>query len=225
MKNDRVRNLTLASLLASSFTSSLASLSASLLVVSACAGGANDDGELVDLQLAAAEAMLSPQVCPDDTPAELAPAEDQDLAFVLDATGVQKYSCNATCNGAEWTFVAPEADLFERHRLVGTHYAGPTWEYEDGSTVVAAVVAGATLDATAIPWVLLSAVSHGDIVGEMTEVTAIQRLETTGGLAPATGCDVHHLGATADVPYTARYFFYYTSTQPPQANTRCGATR
>ena len=105
-------------------------------------------------------------------------------------------------------FRAPEADLFgKRGRIAGSHYAGPTWEGLDGSTVVAGRVAGVTVDATAIPWLLLQATSNtGD--GRMSDVTFIQRLETVGGLAPATGCDAAHIGAVADVPYTALYAFY-----------------
>ncbi len=43
--------------------------------------------------------------------------------------------------------------------------------------------------------------------GKMSGVTFIQRLETTGGLAPATGCDATTVGAGARVPYTAAYYF------------------
>lgn len=42
----------------------------------------------------------------------------------------------------------------------------------------------------------------------MSEVTYIQRLDTQGGLAPATGCDAAHEGATARIGYTATYYFY-----------------
>ena len=37
---------------------------------------------------------------------------------------------------------------------------------------------------------------------------AVQRINTVGGLAPATGCDAAHAGATAPVFYTADYWFY-----------------
>ena len=199
---------------------------ASLLVAPACVAEVDDDGQLdgnTDDDLGLTEATRS-SVCPAGTPAALAPPSDQNLAFYLDATGVQKYSCNATATGATWSFVAPVADLLDDCRQVGTHYAGPTWEYRDGSTVVAAKVAGATVDPTAIPWLLLTAVSHGGPAGKMTGVTSIQRLSTAGGNAPAAGCDGTHLGATIDVPYTARYFFYRTSLNSPLRNTRCGAT-
>jgi hypothetical protein len=195
-------------------------LSAAALAAALAACGL-EDADLEDT--GSTESAISRRVCPAGVPASLAPAADQDLKFVLNATGVQKYTCAATDTGFAWTFVAPEADLFRRGCQVGIHYAGPTWEYQDGSTVVAARVAGATIDPTAIPWLLLAATSHGAERGKMTPVTSIQRLSTTGGLAPATGCDAEHAGATADVPYTADYFFYRTKTKHQERNVRCGA--
>jgi hypothetical protein len=170
--------------------------------------------------------------CPANTPAALAPAADQDLAFVLDAVGTQNYACVATATGFAWQFVAPEANLY-RHdddrelddadHVFGHHFAGPTWQYEDGSSVVGKKVAAATVDQTAIPWLLLVAASHGgDPDGRMAPVTAIQRLDTHGGLAPASGCDADHVGAAASPIYTARYFFYVTRTPYGRANVRCG---
>ena len=154
--------------------------------------------------------------CPAGIPASLAPAADQDLAFALDATGVQIYSCNAA--GA-WVFVAPEANVGRGDQSFIHHYAGPTWEWLDGSLVVGARVAGATVDATAIPWLLLRVASHGAIEGKMSTISSIQRVTTVGGLAPAGACTP---GATADVPYTAAYLFYRTKTDHPENNTRCG---
>lgn len=148
--------------------------------------------------------------CPANTPSSLAPPSDQELAFVTAASGVQEY----TCNGTAWVFVAPDAQLYPDHagdqdEAVGHHFAGPTWEwYEDGSTVVGKKVAAATPDPASIPWLLLQGVSHGPNDGRMSDVTYVQRLETSGGNAPATGCDAAHVGASANVPYTARYFFY-----------------
>ncbi|HMJ12980.1 MAG TPA: DUF3455 domain-containing protein, partial [Polyangiaceae bacterium] len=88
-----------------------------------------------------------------------------------------------------------------------THYAGPTWEYRDGSKVVAARVSGFTADPTAIPLLLLSAVSH-EGKGKMSKVTYIQRLDTAGGLAPTAGCDASHVGEIARAGYAATYVFY-----------------
>jgi hypothetical protein len=170
--------------------------------------GASPEPEAVgDVSQADSE---GPIACPAEVPAALAPAADETLAFALAATGVQIYDCKTTVTGHGWVFRAPDAVLFDSDgEVVGSHYAGPTWQSDDGSLVVAARRAGATVDATAIPWLLLGAVSHtGD--GRMANVTSIQRLDTTGGLAPATGCDADHVGARADVPYTAGYFFYRT---------------
>jgi hypothetical protein len=39
----------------------------------------------------------------------------------------------------------------------------------------------------------------------------VQRLDTVGGKAPATGCDAGHTGDVTGVDYTATYFFYEAS--------------
>jgi hypothetical protein len=54
---------------------------------------------------------------------------------------------------------------------------------------------------------LLQAAAH-EGNGVMSAVTYIQRLDTKGGLAPATGCDASRLGETARVDYSASYAFY-----------------
>jgi Protein of unknown function (DUF3455) len=179
--------------------------------------------------------LSSQHSCPANVPAALAPAADQDLAFSLDAIGTQNYVCAASTTGYAWTFVAPEAELFrDRHQChhrdaVVHHFAGPTWQsLDDGSSVVGVKVAGATVDATAIPWLLLTAASHGaptdgEDEGLMTPITSIQRLSTAAGLAPTTGCDATTVGATADVPYTATYMFYRTRpVTGHHHNVRCG---
>ncbi len=174
---------------------------------------------------ASADQPIERDACPDGVPAALAPADDQDLSFVFNASGVQEYTCQATATGFGWVFIAPDADLYltsNDSNIVGHHFAGPTWEYQDGSFVVARKVAGVTVDPTAIPWLLLVATSHGGPDGRMTDITSIQRLETVGGIAPATGCDADHAGAAADVPYTASYFFYVTRDPDKNNNQRCG---
>jgi Protein of unknown function (DUF3455) len=141
-------------------------------------------------------------------PEGLAVPAGQRLAFTLHAEGVQIYDCKAGADGAlAWVFRAPEADLFVGRHVVGNHYAGPTWEALDGSTVVGARVAGATVDSSAIPWLLLKA-SANTGRGLMSSVTYIQRLSTVAGLAPSTGCDASTAGAASEVSYTATYAFY-----------------
>ena len=54
---------------------------------------------------------------------------------------VQIYRCDATTSA--WTPVAPRADLYDdRGRLIGTHFARPTWQARDGSYVTAALGRG-----------------------------------------------------------------------------------
>jgi hypothetical protein len=148
-------------------------------------------------------------VCPAGVPAAIAPAADQTIKGKFNAVGVQVYMCNGVAAGPTWTFVAPQANLMrDDGRFVATHFIGPTWQGNDGSSVVGSKTAGATVDATAIPWLLLTATSHADEDGYFQDVTSIQRLATVGGIAPATGCDADHLGAIAQVPYSAEYVFY-----------------
>ncbi|HUJ62581.1 MAG TPA: DUF3455 domain-containing protein [Kofleriaceae bacterium] len=168
----------------------------------------------------ATEQDISASACPPNTPAALAPAADQDLAFVLDAQGTQRYQCVQSTTGYAWVFIAPDADLFDHDRRAAHHFAGPTWLYRDSSSVLGAKTASATVDPTAIPWLLLTVSSHGGDTGRLSDITSIQRLATTGGNAPATGCDADHVGTEADVLYTARYFFYRTRDRLD--NVRCG---
>lgn len=126
------------------------------------------------------------------------------VAFHVYAEGVQIYRWN----GTSWVFVAPEADLFAdigQNGVVGSHYAGPTWESNSGSKVVAMLLDRCTADVDAIDWFLLKAVSS-EGPGTFHRVTFIQRVNTTGGLAPSDPGNT--IGEIARVPYTAEYFFY-----------------
>jgi hypothetical protein len=174
------------------------------LALAGCAGsvesGANDS-------VAVSEAALA-QACVPDVPPELTVPDGNRLAFHLKGVGAQVYACSTTATGYGWVFQAPDADLlFPNGWVAGSHYAGPTWEVLDGSTVVGKKVAGVTVDPTAVPWLLLSAVSHTG-KGAMSNVSFIQRLSTTGGLAPTSACGADNLGEVANVPYTAQYYFF-----------------
>ncbi len=134
------------------------------------------------------------------------------VSFMTYATGFQVYTCTQTAPGVfAWVFTAPEADLYANAGFngggVGIHFAGPTWESNSGSSVVGTRLQGVSVNSTAIPWLLLGAVtSQGPGVFDGT--TYIQRVNTTGGLAPVTGADASTLGQQVRVPYTAEYFFY-----------------
>ncbi len=135
----------------------------------------------------------------------------QALVRTLWADGVQVYECRKAADASfpEWMFVAPEAKLMDANgTLVGTHYAGPTWEATDGSKVVGVVKAKAdAINPHAIPWLLLETHSTGG-PGVFARITAIQRVATVGGVAPETGCGTATIGKQERVHYTAQYAQY-----------------
>lgn len=140
-----------------------------------------------------------------------APASEV-LSLEAAATGVQIYECKPsrdTPTRFEWTFKEPEADLFDKAgRKIGKHYAGPTWEANDGSKVVGVVKARDDGPRTgAIPWLLLSAKSTSGS-GLLSRTTSIQRVDTVGGSAPNQACSQAHAGTQARVDYKATYYFY-----------------
>ncbi len=97
----------------------------------------------------------------------------------------------------------------------------PTWQSSLDSSVVWAKVYGPPLtagtdsscpNAGSIPCLLLQSIGSkpGPTGGKaLTKTTYIQRLNTAGGTAPATGCFVStDAGKQALVPYTADYYFF-----------------
>jgi hypothetical protein len=129
------------------------------------------------------------------------------------ANGVQIYACEAKESGFEWVFKAPDARLFDKQgRQVGTHFAGPTWKMDDGSTVVGEVVAAANApEPDAIPWLLLRAKSH-EGSGALSDAAYIRRADTKGGSKPRTGCDAAHHSEQTRAPYSATYQFFKAAT-------------
>ena len=118
------------------------------------------------------------------------------------AVGVPIYGCTA----AGWALVAPRAALYDHGRLVATHFAGPTWRAKDGSTVKATKVAGVPVAGT-IDWLKLQAVETTP--GRFGRTSFIQRINTTGGLAPAASqCTAETIGVQREIPYTADYRFF-----------------
>jgi hypothetical protein len=138
--------------------------------------------------------------------------EDGHKVFLVGhAVGVQIYRCNPGATGFTWGLVAPRADLYgDNGKLIATHYGGPTWEAADGSTVAATKVDGVIVDDTAIAWLLLKAAprTQVDDDGRLTETTFIQRVATTGGLAPDPSTCTDDTVDDVEVPYTADYYFW-----------------
>jgi hypothetical protein len=115
-------------------------------------------------------------------------------------SGDQVYGC---INGG-WALKAPEAKLLNQQgSVIGRHFAGPTWQLNDGSWVKGKAVAKqVSPDAAAVPWLLLESVGG---TGRFGTVRFIQRTGTHGGNAPDGSCS---RSAMRRVPYTATYSFY-----------------
>ena len=134
------------------------------------------------------------------------------LKFSARAQGYQIYQCGqdkADPKLYSWNFTGPQADLFDtKGDKVLSHYAGPTWEARDGSKIVGTVKANEkSPDPDAISWLLLEAKPTGT-AGTMNDVKYVQRLQTSGGKAPADGCKAETVGALKNVAYMAQYYFY-----------------
>ncbi|HEY1542795.1 MAG TPA: DUF3455 domain-containing protein [Xanthobacteraceae bacterium] len=143
---------------------------------------------------------------PADLPSALYPA-GMEPYLQVSATGAQIYACGISKGGGTWIFKAPEAELFDaQNRLVGKHYAGPTWEALAGGKIVGVVKASAPVGTGSIPWLLLDVTSR-EGAGVFSEARAILRIDTKGGVAPAQGCDEARAGQETRVPYMASYIF------------------
>jgi len=146
----------------------------------------------------------------------------------LDAAGHPRFA---------WTLFTPQATLFAHNmKEIGTHYFSPnpfepspspftdgpvraTWQdSKDTSTVWGKVVPGdsstdaAFVEPGAIAWLKVTVVGaeEGPTDGRaLTRTTYILRLNTSGGVAPSTGCaSASDVGNQAFIPYAADYYFY-----------------
>jgi hypothetical protein len=129
--------------------------------------------------------------------------------LTVHAKGDQIYQCSVNKGEYAWETKAPDAKLFDAQgNIVGNHSAGPLWEYKEGSRVVGRVIKKVgRASGKAISWLLVEVISHkGD--GLFTNVSFINRINTHGGLPPASGCDANHLGGEKRIAYTADYIFY-----------------
>ena len=188
-------------------------------------------GFIVSLpQLAHAQDISPPSVPPG---LEVDPGNE---VFLLGrGVGTQNYVCSpcdpttANCPlGVAFTLFTPQATLFDDFGdQLTTHFSSPnpveggiirvTWQdSRDTSRVWASLIKAVTVREDSIPWVKLNVKDTGTQAGptgdRLTKPTFIQRVNTVGGKAPATGClSSTDLGRQAFIPYTADYFFYKKS--------------
>jgi hypothetical protein len=159
--------------------------------------------------LVVASGGLSVSAAAQDAPKQLEPPAGEQLLLQVHAKGDQIYACKSDAGQFAWSLKAPDAQLFDKDgKLFGKHFAGPSWEANDGSRVTGKAVANSpSPDADSIPWLLVTVVSH-DGNGVLSRVTSIQRVNTKGGKAAASGCDASQVGKEIRVAYSADYRFF-----------------
>jgi hypothetical protein len=146
------------------------------------------------------------------------PPSSAHVMFTAKGSGTQIYKCLAQESGFAWVFQSPEAVLLDprTNQPLGTHAAGPTWTWKDGSAITGTVVQKqASPEPASIPWLLLKTQATGTTTGALSNVSYVRRSETQAGSAPATGCDARAAqeATTIHVPYVATYTFYSTDAK------------
>jgi Protein of unknown function (DUF3455) len=206
-------------------------------------------GLMTAVGIAAAAAAPKKDIVVPPVPANLAVPVGNSVYRVGHAIGTQDYVClpcpttspACTASGIIWTFFGPQATLFDDgDEQIITHFLSrnsdeggtprATWQDSRDSSAVWAFAPAANQSADphfvapgAIPWLRLQVVGtrSGPTDGDrLTVTTFIQRLNTAGGVAPATAdCSSRAaVGKTALVSYEADYFFY--RARPPHGQGR-----
>ena len=163
-------------------------------------------------------------VVPPPVPSNIQVAAGNKAFLEGHAVGTQNYICLP----AGWTLFGPQATLFDDDdKQIITHFlsANPvevgtlraTWQHSRDTSAVWAMMIASSSDPAfvapgAIPWLRLQVVGaqDGPTDGDrLTATTFIQRVNTSGGAAPSTGCTLStDVGKKELVPYTADYVFY-----------------
>ena len=187
----------------------------------------------------AAQPAYTGNVTPPAVPANLQVPAGHEAYQVGHAQGTQNYICLPTDTGVGFVLYTPQATLFnDQGEQLVTHFFSPNplepntnpkvldahmvraaWQdSKDASTVWARVQPGqsstdpAFVEPGAVAWLLLTAVGSQDGPDggdRLSATTYVHRVNTHGGLAPATGCaSPSDVGTQAYVPYTTDYYFY-----------------
>jgi hypothetical protein len=173
--------------------------------------------------------QTAPQaITPPSVPADIQVPAANMVFRVGHAVGTQNYVCLPSGTGFAFSLVTPQATLFSGdEEQIMTHSFSPnpfeesairaTWRDSTDTSTVWGQPLHSSADPEfvapdAIAWVLLQQVGAqaGPGGGDaLTTTTYIQRLNTSGGVAPSMGCSSEtDVGRQAFVPYTADYYFY-----------------
>jgi hypothetical protein len=163
-------------------------------------------------------------------PSNIEVPDGNEVFLVGHAFGTQNYICLPAGKSFQYTLFTPQATLFRDDvTQLTTHFFSPnpaeagtpiraTWQHSrDTSSVWARVVTGDAssdpnfVEEGAVAWLKLTVVGteEGPDGGDtLAKTTFIQRLNTSGGLAPSNCRSKADVGRQAFVPYIADYFFY-----------------
>jgi hypothetical protein len=167
-------------------------------------------------------------------PGDLVVGAGHRVSLVGHAVGTQNYVCLPKADsptGFAWILYGPDATLFsDDGRQIATHFLSPNpgeegspprpaWQHSRDTSAVWGFATVVSTDQNfvepgAIPWLKLEV--RGRVRGldggrRLTDTSFIQRVHTSGGAAPATGCSAAvNVGAKILVPYAADYYFYKT---------------
>ncbi|HKQ16621.1 MAG TPA: DUF3455 domain-containing protein [Steroidobacteraceae bacterium] len=180
------------------------------------------------LAVTAPFAALATHIDPPQVPNTLAVPAGSKAFLIGHAVGTQNYICLPDGAAAKWVLFGPQATVFDDDgKQIMTHFLSPnpaesgtpraTWQHSDRTSSVWAMKIAESDDARyvepgAIKWFLLQV--KGTEAGtrehdRLTQTTVVQRVNTSGGVAPANECAVSaDVGKTKFVPYTADYVFY-----------------
>ena len=175
-------------------------------------------------------------VTPPDVPDDIQVPAGAKAFLVGHGVGTQNYICLPSGAGFKFVLFTPEATLFgDNEKQLITHFFSPnlspippeiagtiraTWQDSHDTSTVWAAATGTATNSTdphfvkpdAVAWLRLAVVgSQSGPIGsnKLTATTFIQRVNTSGGLAPSIGCaSSADVGREAFVPYTADYVFY-----------------
>ncbi len=123
------------------------------------------------------------------------------------ARGVQVFRCEARGNESAWVFRVPEADLFDDSgKVVGRHGANFSFEHTDGSRLIGKVQSYDDAPSrNDLRWLLFTTTSYGK--GAFEGVTYVQRINTKGGMPPAT-CEAKQRNQLLRVDFSSDFVLY-----------------
>ena len=180
------------------------------------------------LAIAAPFAARATNVHPPKVPDAIVVPAGSKAFLIGHAVGTQNYICLPDGAAAKWVLFGPQATVFDDNgKQIMTHFLSPnpaensapraTWMHSDRTSAVWALKVAESDDSRyvepgAIKWFLLQvkgAEEGSHPHDRLTKTTVIQRVNTSGGVAPANECALAaDVGKTKFVPYTADYVFY-----------------